>query len=130
VVYPFRKIERLAGEDPAGWNVRAVVSFIYHLFPNTLIAVEPYHVSIITVVPIDERTAAIRSTVLASKPRLLQRDNLLKDVALLRAGLVEDYTIGESIQAGFASGANDRFAFGRYEGALARFHQAIDERLA
>ena len=40
--------------------------------------------------------------------------------------LEEDFEIGEGIQAGLASGANDVLTFGRFEGALDQFNRTID----
>jgi hypothetical protein len=54
----------------------------------------------------------------------------LEDIALLQAGLVEDYAIGESIQVGFAAGANPYFHFGLFEGTLAHFHRSLDAAFA
>ena len=40
--------------------------------------------------------------------------------------LCEDLAIGESIQSGLASGANDELRFGRFEGALDRFNRIVE----
>ena len=39
--------------------------------------------------------------------------------------LNEDFVIGESIQAGLATGANDHMTFGRFEGALPEFNRVV-----
>ena len=39
--------------------------------------------------------------------------------------LKEDFAIGEGIQRGFATGANEHLNYGRFEGALARFNEAV-----
>ena len=44
--------------------------------------------------------------------------------------LDEDFTLGEGIQRGMSSGANTHLNFGRFEGALARFNQFVDEAIA
>ena len=43
--------------------------------------------------------------------------------------LDEDFTIGENIQAGLKSGANEVLTFGRFEGALAAFNENVNSRL-
>lgn len=45
------------------------------------------------------------------------------------ATLKEDFDIGEGIQAGLASGANDTLQFGRFEGALDSFNQTVEKHL-
>jgi phenylpropionate dioxygenase-like ring-hydroxylating dioxygenase large terminal subunit len=129
-IYPLRKIRALEGHDAASWDLRRVASLIYHLFPNTIIAVEPYHVTVFHVEPLDAGRSRIRATVLVDPDRVAHdRDKVRKDIALLKAGLVEDYAIGESIQAGLVAGANDHFLFGRFEGTLAHFHRSLAEVL-
>ena len=44
--------------------------------------------------------------------------------------LAEDFAIGESIQSGLLSGANDELRFGRFEGALDRFNRIVERDLA
>jgi hypothetical protein len=49
---------------------------------------------------------------------------------MLKAGLAEDYVIGESIQSGLAAGVNEHFHFGLFEGTLAHFHRSLEGALA
>jgi hypothetical protein len=50
----------------------------------------------------------------------------------VQAGAAEDRAVACAIQRGLASGANEFFEFGRFEGAITNFHRAlhaaIDER--
>ena len=48
---------------------------------------------------------------------------------ILYGATAEDFTMGESIQTGLASGANREVVFGAFEHALAHFHRQV-ERLA
>ena len=43
--------------------------------------------------------------------------------------LDEDFSIGENIQAGLKTGANEQLIFDRFEGALAAFNQNVNSRL-
>ena len=40
-----------------------------------------------------------------------------------------DFAIGESIQGGQQSGANDELRFGRFEGALDRFNRIVEREI-
>jgi choline monooxygenase len=53
VTYPYRNIERLRDRPENEWTVRERVTFVYHLFPNTMVATFPDQVSIIVIDPID-----------------------------------------------------------------------------
>ena len=46
---------------------------------------------------------------------------------ITKTTLDKDFAIGESIQSSLASGANDTMLFGRFEGALDAFNQAVNE---
>ena len=43
--------------------------------------------------------------------------------------LAEDFAIGESIQGGLSSGANEELRFGRFEGALDRFNRTVEREV-
>lgn len=130
-IYPLRKIRALEGRDAGAWDLRRVASLIYHVFPSTIVAVEPYHVSVFEIAPIDAGRARIRVTVLVDPEQARDRpEKVAEDVALLKAGLAEDYAIGESIQAGFAAGVNEHLHFGLFEGTLAHFHRTLAGALA
>jgi phenylpropionate dioxygenase-like ring-hydroxylating dioxygenase large terminal subunit len=129
-IYPLRKIQALQQRDVAQWDLRRVASLIYHVFPSTIIAVEPYHVSIFDISSIDAAHSRIRATVLVTPEKLCNRAKLNEDIHMLKAGLAEDYVIGESIQAGFAAGANEHLHFGLFEGTLAHFHRSLEGAIA
>lgn len=50
--------------------------------------------------------------------------------AILYRATDEDFALGESIQRGLASGANDDLLFGAFEHALAHFHDEVARHLA
>ncbi len=107
-----------------------MASLIYHLFPSTIIAVEPTTSAIFDVQPVDAGRSLDPGDRAGGSRAAGSPERVLEDIALLKAGLVEDYAIGESIQAGFAAGANPWFHFGLFEGTLAHFHRSIDAALA
>jgi phenylpropionate dioxygenase-like ring-hydroxylating dioxygenase large terminal subunit len=129
-VYPFRKIAELSSADPAGWFARPVVSFIYQLFPGTIIAVEPFHIAVIQIVPRAPDESLIRTTVLVSAANLQHQEALRKDVLMLRDGLEEDYAIGEDVQRSLRSGANESVVLGLFEHTLSHFHAAVEAATA
>jgi hypothetical protein len=48
---------------------------------------------------------------------------------LVTAGAAEDSAVARAIQQGLASGANEVFEFGRFEGAIGHFHRALHAAL-
>ena len=47
-----------------------------------------------------------------------------------RTGAAEDLAVVTAIQRGIASGANEHFTFGRFEGAIAHFHRTLAAALS
>ena len=82
--------------------------------------------------PLSATSTRIRLKSLAPKDRLNSDDDLAhwaKNHAITLETLSEDFEIGESIQSGLESGANEYLTFGRFEGALADFNRFVNDRL-
>jgi phenylpropionate dioxygenase-like ring-hydroxylating dioxygenase large terminal subunit len=125
--YPLKKIQKMI-EDPVApiEKIMAGVSIIYHLFPNTLLAVEPFQFSSLHFIPIDISSTLVRMTILANP--LSQRDpeKFEKERNLLKAGVQEDLKMGEAIQSNLDSGQNFEVHFGLFEGMITHFHSVLD----
>ena len=130
-LFPKRSIVELRGTDPAGWQLRQHANVLYVIFPNTLLLVQPDHLSVLHSFPLaPDRTRTVAYT-LIPEPATSDKARRHWDAnnALFYAAIDEDYAMGEAIQRGLASGANTALTFGRFEQALTRFHQAVDEAI-
>lgn len=134
ITFPFQNIERLRDRPESTWNVSHRVTYVYHLFPNVMVATFPNQVLVITIDPIDidHTTVTIYAMV---TPGVAKRVSANPDVAagardLLNEGGVEDNEMSEGVQRGLHAGANAFVEFGRHESAIGRFHATLDERLA
>lgn len=67
----------------------------------------------------------LRLVTLAPISRLEEDDYWENNRRITSNTLNEDFVIGESIQAGLATGANDHMTFGRFEGALPEFNRVV-----
>ena len=67
----------------------------------------------------------LRLVTLAPISRLEEDDYWENNHRITSNTLNEDFVIGESIQAGLATGANDHMTFGRFEGALPEFNRVV-----
>jgi phenylpropionate dioxygenase-like ring-hydroxylating dioxygenase large terminal subunit len=133
ITFPYQNIERLRDRPEATWNVDHRVTYVYHLFPNVMVATFPNQVLVITIDPIDvdHTTVTIYAMVTAG---VAKRVSASPDVAagsrdLLNEGGVEDNEMSEGVQRGLHAGANEFVEFGRHESAIGRFHANLDERL-
>lgn len=133
-VLPRTSMASLNTEDRSLWRVRDHANVLYTLFPATQLLVQQDHVVWITFQPLAPGKTSLRLVTLAPTSGPLAED---KDAAHWRHNhkitmmtLEEDFAIGEGIQAGLASGANQTLTFGRFEGALEQFNRSIASYIA
>tara|TARA_E500000178_G_scaffold293485_1_gene298265 strand:+ start:2399 stop:3535 length:1137 start_codon:yes stop_codon:yes gene_type:complete len=107
------------------WRLRDHANIIYTFFPTTQLLVQKDHVVWINSRPVSAGQTELRLATLAPKSRLAEEAYWEKNHQITSTTLNEDFVIGESIQSGFASGANDVITFGRFEGALPEFNRTI-----
>ena len=112
------------------WRLRDHANIIYTFFPTTQLLVQKDHVVWINSRPVSAGQTELRLATLAPKSRLAEAAYWEKNHQITSTTLNEDFVIGESIQNGFASGANDVITFGRFEGALPEFNRTIKRHTA
>jgi choline monooxygenase len=132
ITFPYRNIERLRDRPEATWTTDARVTYVYHLFPNVMLATFPDLVLMVVIDPvdIDHSTVIIYSMAKAEVAQRLSL-NLPANPAgsLVALGAVEDNEMSEGVQRGLHAGANAFVEFGRHESAVGHFHATLDERL-
>jgi hypothetical protein len=135
-VFPKRSIRELAGRELAGlpeseWSLRRHANLLFHLFPSTLILVEPDHAAVLHLWPDGPTRTRLQSYTLVPEPPATDKARAYWDAnnAILYGATAEDFERGESIQRGLASGANPALTFAAYEHALTHFHAHVDAQL-
>jgi choline monooxygenase len=134
ITFPYKNIERLRDRPESSWNVGHRVTYVYHLFPNVMVATFPNQVLVITIDPIDVDHTTVTIYAMVT-PDVAKRVSANADAAagarnLLNEGGVEDNEMSEGVQQGLHAGANTFVEFGKHESAIGRFHSNLDERLA
>jgi choline monooxygenase len=134
ITFPYKNIERLRDRPESTWSIAHRVTYVYHLFPNVMLATFPNQVLVITIDPVDieHTTVTIYAMV---RPEVAKHVSANPDAAagardLLNTGGVEDNEMSEGVQQGLHAGANSFVEFGRHESAIGRFHANLDERLS
>jgi phenylpropionate dioxygenase-like ring-hydroxylating dioxygenase large terminal subunit len=131
ITFPYRNIERLRDRPESTWTTNARLTYVYHLFPNVMLATFPDVVLMVVIDPvdIDRTTVTIYSM---AKPEVAQRldPTINPGGTLLARGGVEDNEMSEGVQRGLHAGANSFVEFGRHESAIGHFHATLDDRLA
>ena len=127
-----RSLTELKEQPVEAWRLRDHAQLLYSIFPTNLFLVQADHIAWIQIEPLSATSTRIRLSTLAPQDRLdsdADLEHWAKNHAITTTTLGEDFDIGESIQAGLESGANERLRFGRFEGALAEFNQIVEDRL-
>lgn len=129
VAYPYRNIKKLVDVPPAERRADGVLTYLYHFFPNVVVATFPDRRAVIVLDPVAlDRTNVIFYTLPAEPSRELRPDRP-EPGQFLADGLTEDFAAARAIQRGLASGANQHLEFGRFEGAITHFHRHLDAAL-
>lgn len=132
-VIPKRTIRSLAIEpdEAVGSALRKHANVVYHLFPNTILLVQPDHVTVSSAWPIGIARTRKTTYTLVPEPAESEKARAYWDAnnSILHHATNEDLTIGEAIQRGLASGANNDVVFGAFEHALSHFHAELARRL-
>jgi hypothetical protein len=101
-------------------------------FPNTLVLVEPDHIAVSHVWPDGPEHTLVTAYTLVPETPTTDKVRAYWDAnnAILYNATDEDYALGESIQAGLGSAANQDVVFAAFEHALAHFHAEVERLLA
>jgi len=131
VTFPYRKIDELRGAPPERRSAAGVLTYVYHLFPNVAVATFPFNTAVIVHEPLAvDRTKVINYSLTHGAESDEQwQHGLKRSLDFQQDGANEDRDVCVSIQRGLASGANEFFEFGRFEGALSHFHRTLHTAL-
>ncbi len=132
VTFPFQRIRKLAAVPEAERNVDGAVTFVYQLFPNAIIAVLSHHTVVTVLEPAGLGETRSVTYSLTNRPSGDEDPAAAakRDAAFVsQTGAAEDNAVVCAIQKGIASGANEHFSYGRFEGAIAHFHRSLDALL-
>jgi phenylpropionate dioxygenase-like ring-hydroxylating dioxygenase large terminal subunit len=134
VTFPYRSIHKLRGASRAERSVDGKLTYVYHLFPNVMVATFPGRIILVVLEPLAvDRTRFVTYTLSDRDARDDEAQSALKrNVDLVDRGGAEDREMICGIQRSLDSGANEFFEFGLFEGAIGHFPRvlqaAIDAR--
>ena len=130
ITFPYRNIERLRDRPESTWAADGRVTFVYHLFPNVMLATFPDQVIAIVIDPVDLDHCTVTTYAMAEPGVLNEKTSRGGGVSLLDQGALEDNAMSAGVQQGLRAGANEFVEFGRHESAIGHFHATLDARLA
>jgi phenylpropionate dioxygenase-like ring-hydroxylating dioxygenase large terminal subunit len=127
IAFPFRAIEKLRDVPPAERSADGKLTYVYHLFPNAMVATFPGRIFLVVLEPLAvDRTRFVTYVLSDRDPGDASAQAFLQAGAMLvDRGAQQDRDVVGAIQRGLASGANDVFTFGRFESAIVHFHRTL-----
>jgi phenylpropionate dioxygenase-like ring-hydroxylating dioxygenase large terminal subunit len=130
-VFPKRAIAGALARERGSWALREHANVLYFLFPNALVLVEPDHMGVLLLQPLDPHTTALHTFLLIPEPPATEKSERYwqKNHDILLGAVMEDVRLGESIQAGMRAGAVREVRFGRFEHGLRYFMESVDRRI-
>ena len=133
-VLPRASLDDTLAQPKANWSILKDAHLVYVIFPLGQFLIQADHLVWIYAMPQAADRTFIRVMTLAPAdfdPADAKAAHHWRRNHEITAGtLSEDYAIGESIQSGLLSGANEELRFGRFEGALDRFNRIVERDLA
>jgi phenylpropionate dioxygenase-like ring-hydroxylating dioxygenase large terminal subunit len=128
---PLPVIERLRDQKPEEWDYRPYFMTQNFIFPANFIQVMTDHIYVHTILPTGHGTCTFQCMMLIPEAPQSEKAERYwrKNYEVVREVFNEDFEIGESIQKGLDSGANESFLFGKYECCLHYSQTAITDAL-
>jgi phenylpropionate dioxygenase-like ring-hydroxylating dioxygenase large terminal subunit len=128
IAFPYRNINKLRPVPPADCTVDGMLTYVYHLFPNAFVATFPTNRVLVVVEPLSVEQTKLVTFTLAPPPQGDADPEMLEAaLGFVEAGAAEDREMACAIQRGLASGANERFEFGLFEGMISHFHRNLHD---
>ena len=133
-IYVRKNFDELRAQPESDWNILPYTTMVYVLFPNTVLVVQQQQIETWRGYPDgdDPNRAKMHLSLYAPEAPATEsavrhwRNNM--DL-LKRVVNEEDFTLGEKMQMGFHSPAQEHVTFGRNEPSLAHFHGSLDSAL-
>jgi len=132
IAFPYRAVHKLRGAPPEQRSAAGVLTYVYHLFPNVMVATFPERMFLVVLEPLAiDCTKQITYLLTSGDDGDTEiQDALQRGSELVDAGATEDREVVCAIQRGLDSGANEYFEFGLFEHAIGHFHRSLNAALA
>ncbi|MFT4939865.1 MAG: phenylpropionate dioxygenase-like ring-hydroxylating dioxygenase large terminal subunit [Paraglaciecola sp.] len=124
IAFPYQSIEGLRHKLQADISIDGRLTYVYHLFPNIVIATFPGCMQVNVLEPIDESTTRQHTYLISDidEKETEKIDAVFEGQKFAANGAIEDQQIVLSAQRGLLSGANAYLEFGLFESAIVRLH--------
>jgi phenylpropionate dioxygenase-like ring-hydroxylating dioxygenase large terminal subunit len=131
IAFPYRAVNKLRERAPEKRSVDGKLTYVYHLFPNVMVATFPGRIFMVVIEPLAVDCTRMITYQLTDRDERdgTAQDQIKRGGEFVNLGAIEDRDVSCAIQRGLASGANEFFEFGLFEGAIGHFHRTLHAAL-
>jgi len=128
---PLAQVPELVDQPEQDWDYRENYMDQNYVFPCNFVQVMTDHVYIHTVIPTGPGTCVFKCMMLVPSVQMDEKAQRYwqANYDVVRTVFSEDFQIGEGIQQGLGTGANEVFTIGKYESGIQLAERAIDDAL-
>jgi hypothetical protein len=124
-------MKKMQDQPTSEWQIRKGANILLHIFPNTIILIEPDYLMVITFFPIDEKSTLYQSFMLLPSEPISEKE---KEYWNLNANIFwnainEDNEMAILQQKSFNGYADMSMTVGSYEKLLVQFEKLVDAAL-
>ncbi|HEY7069995.1 MAG TPA: aromatic ring-hydroxylating dioxygenase subunit alpha [Acidimicrobiales bacterium] len=132
VTFPYRNVEAQRAVAPAERSADGRLTYVYHLFPNVIVATFPGRITMVVLEPVTiASTRFVVHTLSDHHDGTTGADEALAgEESLVTQGAAQDRAVVASIQRSLAANPREFFEFGLFEGAIGHFHRQLAAALA
>ena len=131
IVFPKRAMKKVIDNIEGEWNYRKLANTLLHIFPNTIVLIEPDHLMVVTFFPIDEQTTSSKSFMLLPTEPQTEDQKKYWDLngRIFWDAIKEDNEMAELQQKSFSKYSDISMTVGSYESLLVQFENLVDKIL-
>jgi Ring hydroxylating alpha subunit (catalytic domain) len=131
VTFPYRNVEAQRAVAPAERCADGRLTYVYHLFPNVLVATFPGRITLVVVEPVTIASTRFVVHTLSDHydGTTGAEEALAGEESLVTQGAAQDRAVVASIQRSLAANPREFFEFGLFEGAIGHFHRQLRHRV-
>ena len=131
IIFPKRAMKKMKDLPTSEWQFRKGANVLIHIFPNTVILIEPDHIMVVTFVPIDEKTTQFKSFMLLPTEPKTEKEKEYWDLNanIFWKAINEDNEMAILQQRSFNGFSDTTMTVGSYEKLLMQFENLVEETL-
>ena len=131
IIFPKRAMKKMQEQSPSEWEFRKGANILLHLFPNTIILIEPDHLMVVTSFPVDEKTTQNNSFMLLPSEPTTEKEKEYWDLNanIFWNAITEDNDMAILQQKSFNGYSDTSMTVGSYEKLLLQFENLVDAAL-